>query len=101
VFHFNDIDWGDPRSFITPFPKPSGTTFADTCLNAWLDNLKLLDLNIDSLAWPLLRGELKLKFKSQFSKAHLLEALSNQEPGLNFLEQLGSTEAATGIYEHS
>jgi hypothetical protein len=45
---------------------------------------------MDSLAWPLLRGDLKLKFKSQFSKATLLEALSNQETGLNFLEQLGA-----------
>jgi hypothetical protein len=90
VFLFNDINWGEPRSFITPFPKQTGTTFADTCLNAWLDNLKLLDLNMDSLAWPLLRGELQLKFKSQFSRATLLEALSNQVSGLNFLEQLGA-----------
>jgi hypothetical protein len=90
IFNFNNIVWGDPRSFITPFPKRSGTTFADTCLNAWLDNLKLLDLTMDSLAWPLLRGELQLKFKSQFSKATLLEAFSNQVPGLNFLKQLGA-----------
>jgi hypothetical protein len=62
--------------FITPFPKQPGTTFADTCLNAWLDNLKLLDLNMVSLAWPLLRGELQLKFKSEFSRATLLEGLS-------------------------
>jgi hypothetical protein len=90
VFHFNNIDWGDPRSFITPFPKRPGTTFANTSLNTWLDNLKLLNLNMDILAWPLLRGELQLKFKSQFSKPTLLEALSNQVLGLNFLEQLGA-----------
>jgi hypothetical protein len=84
VFHFNDIDWGYPRSFITPFPKRPGTTFRDICLNAWLNNLKLLDLNMNRLAL------LQLKLKSQFSRATLLEALSNQVPGLNFLEQLGA-----------
>jgi hypothetical protein len=38
----------------------------------------------------LLRGEHQQKFKSQFSKATLLEALSNQVPGLSFLEPLGA-----------
>jgi hypothetical protein len=88
VFFFDDIDWDDPRSFISQFPKQQGSSYADACLNSWLDNLKLLEPNLDGLVWPLLRGDLQTRTKHQCGKTSVRDALQNSMVGLNFLDQI-------------
>jgi hypothetical protein len=87
VFRFNDINWEDPRSFVTQFPKRTGDSFAEACLNAWLDNLKLLQPSMDSLLWPILKGDLQTRVRRQCPRTSLLEALQATPPELNFLDR--------------
>jgi hypothetical protein len=87
-FAYEDINWDDPKSFVTPFPRRTGNTFADVCLNAWLDNLKLLPPNINRLVWTTLQGDLMTRVRRHCGSVSLLDALQNPLPNLNFLDRL-------------
>jgi hypothetical protein len=70
AFLKDGIDWDNAATFATPYPQTNGLDFVDSFMDAWTDSLRLLKLDLMSLAidfelyglaWPLLSGELKAK----------------------------------------
>jgi hypothetical protein len=87
AFRKDDMDWENPATYATPFPRTDGSEFVDSCLDAWTDSLCLLKLDRASLAWPLLKGELKAKVKLKCPASACNDVLAKDLPQLNFLEK--------------
>jgi hypothetical protein len=52
IFTYRDIDWDEPGSYDTPFPRLSEDEYCNICLNSWTENLRLLTFKTSSLIWP-------------------------------------------------
>jgi hypothetical protein len=68
-------------------------------MDAWTDSLRLLKLDLTSLAWPLLSGELKAKTKLRCPDATCFDALAKSLSGLNFLERHSVSKAVSKIID--
>jgi hypothetical protein len=81
AFRKDDMDWENPATYATPFPRTDGSEFVDSCLDAWTDSLRLLKLDRASLAWPLLKEELKAKVKLKCPAATCNDVLAKDLGG--------------------
>jgi exonuclease III len=78
VFTYDDIDWRDENAFNTPFPYRSENTYAAECVNSWLQSLRFVPFQQNSLVWPHATPQVRAALNQKCKQVTVTQALSGE-----------------------